>query len=337
MKEQKTRSVRKTLTIEALAEGVLERKTTMLARAITLIESGSEAHREQAQKLIERIMPHAGKSIRIGMTGAPGAGKSTFIEALGMHVIEQGSRVAVLAVDPSSQVSGGSILGDKTRMEKLSRSSNSFIRPSPSRGELGGVAEKTRETILLCEAAGFDVIIVETVGVGQSEFLVRGMVDFFLLLQIAGSGDELQGIKRGVIEMADAIVVNKADGDNKTRAQAARQELATALRYLTPATARWKTKALTASALTGEGVPEIWRLIEKFHEAGAKNDAFEKRRGAQARAWMHESINSALSRLFWTNEQVRRELEKLETKVTAGKTSPSAAAKRLLKVFGENK
>lgn len=266
------------LTIDKHVEGVLQDDRNILARTITLIESNSLKHRKVAKEVLERLLPKAGKSLRIGITGVPGAGKSTLIEALGMFLIEQGHKVAVLAVDPSSTVTRGSVLGDKTRMEKLSREQNCFIRPSPSSGTLGGVTRKSRETITVCEAAGFDVILIETVGVGQSEVTVRSMVDFFLLVLIAGAGDELQGIKKGVIELADAILINKADGDNLKKANLARAEYTNALHYLKPATEGWETKAHTASALTGTGIEEIWEVVKKHENITLGNGVFDDRR-----------------------------------------------------------
>ena len=247
--------------VDSLVEGVLAGTRSALAMAITLVESRAAKHRAPAQQLMKRILPHAGGAMRVGLTGTPGAGKSTFIESLGMSLCDQGKKVAVLAVDPSSSINGGSILGDKTRMEDLCRHENSFIRPSPAGKSLGGVATRTREALLLCEAAGYDVILVETVGVGQSETAVRTMTDFFLLLQIAGGGDELQGIKKGVIELADAIVVNKADGDNKLKADMARVEYSRVMHFLHPFTPGWKPKALTCSALEGSGVDKVWARV----------------------------------------------------------------------------
>ena len=248
----------------ALADALLAGERAALARAITLIESRAPQHADAAQQLLAALLPHAGNSVRIGITGPPGAGKSSFIDSFGCHVIQRGHKVAVLAIDPSSGLTRGSILGDKTRMERLSRETDAFIRPSPTGGILGGVAEKTREAILLCEAAGFDVIIVETVGAGQSEVTLRSLVDILLLLLITGAGDELQGYKKGVIEIADALVINKADGDNLTAAKAARAQYQRALEFVAPATPGWRTRALTASALTGAGIDAIWTLITEF-------------------------------------------------------------------------
>ncbi len=323
----------KKLTVDEYVEGILKGDRTILGRAITLVESNARAHVRQAQQMLKQLMPHTGRSIRIGITGVPGAGKSTLIEALGLYLIEQGHRVAVLAIDPSSSITRGSILGDKTRMEALARRPESFIRPSPSGGALGGVARKTRETMLVCEAAGFDVILVETVGVGQSEITVRSMVDFFLLLQIAGGGDELQGIKKGVIELADAIFINKADGANKAAAEAARQELETALHYLTPTIRNWQTRVFTCSALTGEGIDTIWKVVQKFVEITRSLGVFEEQRQRQALEWMHALLNEHLQRIFHQHPDIQRILPEVEFEVARGKTPPTAAAEALIQIF----
>lgn len=309
---------RRQLTIDDYAAGIQARDTTILARAITLIESNAAAHQDLAQQLLARVLPETGRSMRVGITGIPGAGKSTIIEALGCALCEEGHRVAVLAVDPSSTVTGGSILGDKVRMEKLSRQPGAFIRPSPSGGSLGGVARKSREAILLCEAAGYDIVIVETVGVGQNEVTVRSMVDCFLLLSIAGAGDEVQGIKKGVMELADIIVVNKADGDNRLRALGARAELERVLHYLKPATEGWTTPALTASARTGEGVTEFWDKVREFFDVCRKGGMLEERRREQAIAWMHALIREALQAEFYQNAAVRAAVAEIEQAVAAG-------------------
>jgi len=319
--------------VEELIEGVLKGDRTLLARTITLIESNSPNHTAKAQQVLKSIWPYSGKSLRIGITGVPGAGKSTLIEVLGVNLINKGHKVAVLAVDPSSTVTKGSILGDKTRMEKLSRETNCFIRPSPSSGTLGGVTRKSRETILVCEAAGYDVILIETVGVGQSEVTVRSMVDFFLLVLIAGAGDELQGIKKGVIELADALLINKADGDNETKAKIARSEYRNALHYLHPATKGWKTDAYTISAVTGKGVTEIWDTIKKFEDMTIKSGIFEERRKAQLLEWTFSMIEDSLKESFYNRQNVKDIIPKIKTEILNGNKLPTAAAEELLKLF----
>jgi LAO/AO transport system kinase len=317
--------------------GVLAGDRTILAQAITLIESNAQNHLNRAQNVLNSLLSKTGKSIRIGISGIPGAGKSTFIEAFGLHLIELGHKVAVLAIDPSSSLTRGSILGDKTRMEKLSRHKESFIRPSPSGGALGGVARKTRETILLCEAAGFDIILVETIGVGQSEITVRSMVDFFLLLQIAGAGDELQGIKKGVMELADVIVVNKADGDNVIRAEATRADLEQALHYMQPATSGWNTKVLTCSSLTKNGIPEIWNVIDKFRKQMKNNGSFKGRRRLQIAQWLHSLINEQLKLSFYSNPQIQKILPEIEKQVLNREMATTTAVRRLLEAFDNSK
>jgi LAO/AO transport system kinase len=324
------------LTVEDFVKGILKQDRTILGRAITLVESNSPDHFQQAQEVLKQLLPLTGNSIRIGVTGVPGGGKSTFIEALGLFLIEKGHHVAVLAIDPTSSISRGSILGDKTRMEKLTRHPHSFIRPSPSGGALGGVARKTRETMLVCEAAGFDVILAETIGVGQSEITVRSMVDFFLLLQIAGGGDELQGLKKGVMELADVVLVNKADGENKPHAEAARQDLEMALHYLAPATGGWITHAFTCSALSGEGIPEIWKVIEKFRQVTTGSGLFEQRRRRQLREWMLSMVKEHLQELFFRNPGVQSLLSETEAAVMAGELPATTAAQKLLKIFEES-
>ncbi len=324
---------RRRLSTDDYVAGIQKRDTAILARAITLIESSAAAHQEQAQQLLARILPDTGKSMRVGITGIPGAGKSTAIEALGTHLCGLGHRVAVLAVDPSSTVHGGSILGDKVRMEKLSRQPGAFIRPSPSSGSLGGVARKSRETMLLCEAAGYDIIIVETVGVGQSEVTVRSMVDCFLLLSIAGAGDEVQGIKKGIMELADIMVVNKADGDNKIRAMAARAELERVLHYLRPATEGWTTPALTASAVTGDGIAKVWETVLAFFDACRTSGILAERRRKQAIEWTHSLIREALLADFYHDPAVNARLPHIEQAVANGQKPSLAAARELLALW----
>lgn len=324
---------RRTVPVADLAEGVLAGDRVMLARAITLVESNAPSHFEPAQELLTRILPRTGGAARIGITGVPGAGKSTLIEALGMMLVEGGLKLAVTAVDPSSTLTGGSILGDKTRMEKLSAHPSAFIRPSPSGGALGGVARKTRETILLFEAAGYDAVIVETVGVGQSEVTVRSMVDFFLLALAPGAGDELQGIKKGVVELADAVLINKADGASRNLALLSRGDYETALHYLQPATEGWVTPALAASALTGEGLPELWAKIREFLDLGRANGATARRRAEQERAWMRAMVEEQLRERFFAHPAVVALLPDLEAAVQGGTLPAATAATRLLQAF----
>ena len=316
--------------LPALAERIRAGERAALARGITLIESRAHAHRAAAEELLNALMPFAGKAWRIGITGAPGAGKSTFIEALGTRLCDAGRKVAVLSIDPSSPVSHGSILGDKTRMESLSRNPSAFIRPSPSRGEIGGVARKTRESITLCEAAGFENVLVETVGVGQSEILVREMVDCFLLLMIAGAGDELQGIKKGIIEMADLVAVNKADGDNRLRAEATRLEFERALHYLSASDEAWHPPVLSCSALSIDGVSEVWSQVERFMAHGGQTGQFLERRRLQSLAWLSALLEQGLRDAFFSNREVVALKRTLELEVAAGKVSAPYAARRLL-------
>lgn len=319
--------------VDALARGLLAGDRAALARAITLVESVAPQHQAAAQDLLAALLPHSGGSIRIGITGVPGAGKSTFIDSFGSALTERGRRVAVLAVDPSSPLTGGSILGDKTRMERLSRDDMAFIRPTPTSGVLGGVAGKTREAILLCEAAGYDVIIVETVGAGQSEVTLRSLVDFFLLLLITGAGDDLQGIKKGVIELADALVINKADGDNIAAARAARTQFSRSLHFVAPATAGWQTRVFTASGMTGAGIAEIWEAICKFEYETKASGVFEQRRVDQRREWLRTALEARLRELVFGSETVREALPGIEAAVLSGELSAAAAAERLLQLM----
>ncbi|MBM4130229.1 methylmalonyl Co-A mutase-associated GTPase MeaB [bacterium] len=325
---------RRELTVSQYVDGVVGGDRAVLARAITLVESNAQDHQERAQALLTELLPRRRPAVRVGITGVPGAGKSTLIEALGSWLTAAGRRVAVTAIDPSSSLTGGSILGDKTRMERLAADESAFIRPSPSGGTLGGVARKTRETLVLFEAAGYDVVIVETVGVGQSESQVRSMVDFFLLVLLAGAGDELQGFKRGVVELADAIVINKADGEGVAAAELCRAGFAGVLPYLRPATEGWQTRAHTCSALTGAGLPELWRAVEAFERRTRATGAWERRRGEQERAWVRELVRQGLEERFHAQAGVAGQLAALEDEVVAGRLPATAAARRLLGLFG---
>ena len=304
-----------------------------MARAITRIESTRDEDREAGQAILEALIADSGRAIRVGITGPPGVGKSTFIEALGLRLVEEGKRVAVLAVDPSSPVTGGSILGDKTRMERLSVRPEAFIRPSPSGGSLGGVADRTREVMLLCEAAGYDVVLIETVGIGQSEVAVSSMVDFFLVLLLPAGGDELQGIKKGVVELADALVVNKADGATKEVAERTRADYAAALDVIRGGREGWRPRALVASALEATGVDEVWETILEHHERMKASGEFERRRSEQSRAWLWKLLEEGVGRMFREQPGMREAIAREEEAVAAQKTTPAAAARTLLQAF----
>ncbi len=300
-----------------------------LAKAITLVESKLESHRQQAQQILEQMLPHSGNSIRIGITGIPGVGKSTFIETFGQYLIEQGKKVAVLAVDPSSPLAGGSILGDKTRMEQLSRQDNAFIRPSPSAGALGGVAQKTRETMLLCEAAGYDVILVETVGVGQSEYDVAAMVDFFMVLMLPNAGDELQGIKKGIMELADALVINKADGESINMARQTKRHYQNAMQLLSHSSF-WTPQVLTCSAYKKDNIDAVWGMISNYQVDAVKNNNFTAKRARQNKEWMQKLLFEMLELKFKQNPEVKKQLPALQQQVVDGQTTPYVAAKTLI-------
>lgn len=320
--------------IRQYVDGIVGGDRTMLARAITLIESSREADRAKAEEIVEVCLPHSGKSVRVGITGVPGAGKSSIIEVLGTHLIgDRGQKVAVLAIDPSSRISGGSILGDKTRMSALSASDKAFVRPSPSRGTLGGVAQRTRETMLLCEAAGYENILVETVGVGQSETAVHDMVDFFLLISIAGAGDELQGMKRGVMELADLVAINKADGANVRAAERARSEAQNALHYLPASQSGWSPHAVTCSARTGKGIPELWNSVAEYVAVTRDNGWFTEARKHQAQAWMQEIISESLRQRFESRPTIKMRRQVLEKEVVEGRITSFRAARELLEAY----
>ncbi len=331
LKNKKKRS----LSVAQYVEGILDGDITILSQAVTLVESAKPEHQEIAQEIIVKCLPFSGNSVRIGITGVPGVGKSTFIEAMGKHITSTGKKLAVLAIDPSSERTKGSILGDKTRMEDLSIDPNAYIRPSPSAGSLGGVARKTRETIILCEAAGFNHIFIETVGVGQSETAVHSMVDFFLLLMLAGAGDELQGIKRGIMEMADAITINKADGNNIDKAGLARIQYQNAL-HLFPATeSGWKPKVLTCSAYLKTGIVEIWDTVDEYLGKVKSNNYFQHRRNEQSKFWMYETINEHLRNDFYQNETIKALMAESESKVLKEEISSFVAAKKLLDLYNQ--
>lgn len=324
---------RQLLPADDYVSGILKGDVTLLSRAVTLIESSKPAHQLIAQEIIEKCLPHSGNSIRIGITGVPGVGKSTFIEVLGKHITKGGGKLAVLAIDPSSERTRGSILGDKTRMEELAADPNAYIRPSPSAGSLGGVARKTRETIVLCEAAGFNHIFIETVGVGQSETAVHSMTDFFLLLMLAGAGDELQGIKRGIMEMADAIAINKADGNNIEKAQIAKMQYQNAIHLFPAKDSGWESRVLTCSAAQKIGIKEIWNTIQKYKTQTFNNGFFARNRNHQSIYWLHETIQENLKRSFYQNDSIKNEIESIEKNIQQNKTSPFSAAARLFEKY----
>ena len=320
-----------------LADAILDGDRRALARAITLIESTRRDHREAANRLLEQLMPHTGGAIRLGISGSPGVGKSTFIEALGNHVIDQGHRVAVLTVDPSSAISGGSILGDKTRMETLARREEAFIRPSPSGNTLGGVTRRSREILLLCEAAGFDVIIVETVGVGQSETRVADMTDMFVLLLLPGGGDQLQGIKRGIMELADLVLINKADDDTEALAGQAAIEFRNALQLLRPRSPDWSVEVQTCSARDNKGIAEAWEVVERYQETVAGSGLLAARRAEQARSWMWSEVRDSLMADLTSDPEVRKHIDALENAASDGRVSATAAAEQLLRIYLSDK
>ena len=321
------------LSVNDYVEGILKGDVSILGRAVTLVESTAPRHQEIAQEVIEKCLPYSGNSRRIGITGVPGAGKSTSIDVFGLHVLRHGGKLAVLAIDPSSERSKGSILGDKTRMEKLSQEKDAFIRPSPSAGSLGGVALKTRETIVLCEAAGYDNIFVETVGVGQSETAVHSMVDFFLLIQLAGTGDELQGIKRGIMEMADGIVINKCDGDNVERAKLAASQFRNALFLFPPSASKWKPEVITYSGYYNQGIDVVWDMIDRYFTYVKKTGYFEKKRNEQAKFWMVETIDEQLRKHFYGIPEVRALMQQKEIRVLNNEQSSFTAAKDVLDCY----
>ena len=332
----KARPRRRNITAAEYVEGIRKGNVTMLGQAVTLVESQLPEHQALAQEVIEKCLPFTGNSKRIGITGVPGAGKSTSIDVFGLHVLNRGGKLAVLAIDPSSELTKGSILGDKTRMEKLSVQKDAFIRPSPSAGSLGGVARKPRETIVLCEAAGYDNIFVETVGVGQSETAVHSMVDFFLLIQLAGTGDELQGIKRGIMEMADGIVINKCDGDNVERAKLAAAQFRSALHLFPMPPSGWSPKVLTYSGYYELGIDEVWQMIDEYFEFVRKNGYFEERRRQQEKYWMYETINEQLKRHFYTNPVIEEMLAAKKQMVLSARQSSFVAASDVLDYYFKN-
>ncbi len=330
---RRPRQSRPQLSVNDYVQGIRRGDVSILGRAVTLVESTADSHQAIAQEVIEKCLPYTGHSRRIGITGVPGAGKSTSIDAFGMHVLEQGHKLAVLAIDPSSERTRGSILGDKTRMERLAQQKDAFIRPSPSGGSLGGVARKTRETIVLCEAAGYDTVFVETVGVGQSETAVHSMVDFFLLIQVAGTGDELQGIKRGIMEMADGIAINKADGDNIHRCELAAGQFRSALHLFPPTPSKWMPEVITYSGYYEINIDKVWDMIDRYFSYVRKTGYFERKRNEQAKYWMVESINEQLKASFYQQPQVRALLEQKELRVLNNEQSSFTAAKEVLDYY----
>ena len=333
LNHQSTSSRQRTRSADEYVRGILDGDRVALSQAITLLESTRPDHRETARTVVDQCLPHSGDSIRVAVTGVPGVGKSTFIETLGQQLVDEGRRLAVLTVDPSSERSKGSILGDKTRMGTLTSEENAFIRPSPTAGTLGGVAPRTREAILLCEAAGYDSVFVETVGVGQSEITVRSMVDFFLLLALAGAGDELQGIKRGIVEVADAIAINKADGENREPAETARADYEKALRLLSDTESGWEPPVLTCSAQTGTGIDEVWGAVERYRAYTQETGFFEEQRRRQAKRWMEQAIEQRLRDDFFADPEVQAALDDIEEEVQQGHLSSLAAAERLLSIY----
>lgn len=329
----KAKKKRPNFTVEEYMQGILEGDIAILSQAVTLVESSLPEHQEVAQKLIELCLPYTGNSVRLGITGVPGAGKSTFIEALGLHVVKNNHKLAVLAIDPSSERTKGSILGDKTRMEELSVADNAFIRPSPSAGSLGGVARKTRESIILCEAAGFDTIFVETVGVGQSEIAVHSMVDFFLLIQLAGTGDELQGIKRGIMEMADGIAINKCDGANIDKSKVAKTQFQNALRLFPKSASEWEPEVIPCSAIELTGIAEIWDMITRYMNHIKNNQYFDQLRNQQSKYWMYETINEQLRTNFYQHPDIQQLIKEIEQKVLLNEISSFVGASLLLEHY----
>ena len=333
---QRSRFRRQELSVDDMVKGILEGNVTILSQAVTLVESVNPQHQKKAQEVIEKCLPYSGKSVRIGISGVPGAGKSTSIDEFGIHVLDRfGGKLAVLAIDPSSERSKGSILGDKTRMEKLSVRQDAFIRPSPTAGSLGGVARKTRETIVLCEAAGYDKIFVETVGVGQSETACHSMVDFFLLIQLAGTGDDLQGIKRGIMEICDGIVINKCDGDNVDKCHMAARNFSNALHFFPKSESGWQPRVLCYSGFYGLGIKEVWDMIYEYFDFVQTNGYFSHRRNEQAKYWMYESINEHLRNSFYNNPVIEQKLIEAERSVLAGEKTSFVAANELLKIYNQ--